>query len=369
MIIISISLLSGCMDASSANPNSSKNESGNESDKPKKASNSFEKIKAPFTISEGEFGAIEGWLDDQTIVYLTNSDKVSILWTFNLYTGKNVKIYESDSPIVSVNISPSRERLLIHSSSTSEEGIITVIDKKGESLVTKSIISSEITFVWNPFNDDLVLVSSFNDQWDFQVSVLNIKTNELKHSTLTKQPFASWVTKDELIYLNWDNDDPAFFAPVIKQGISDATGEELEFSNIFQLYSFKDVVLMISVDKDDKEKAVYTFLSNRFKKLTSFTIPQLTEFSDWLVPFCDFSQSKNQFLTFRPLSSGEVDTYKDGFQLVQYHLDSKEENVLLEGMENKPISLSPNGNLCLYGFQLENIIDLQSKKIVPLVKD
>lgn len=271
-------------------------------------------------------------------------------------------MFESDSPIVSVNISPSRERLLIHSSSTSEEGIITVIDKKGKSLATKSIISSEITFVWNPFNDDLVLVSSFNEQWDFQVSVLNIKTNELKDSTLTQQPFASWVTKDELIYLNWDNDDPAFFAPVIKQGISEATGEELEFSNIFQLSSFNDVVLMISVDKDNKEKAVYTFLSNRFKKLTTFTIPQLTKFSDWLVPFYDFSQSKNQFLTFRPLSSGEVDTYKDGFQLVQYHLDSKEENVLLEGMENKPISLSPNGNLCLYGFQLENIIDLQSKK-------
>jgi hypothetical protein len=39
----------------------------------------------------------------------------------------------------------------------------------------------------------------------------------------------------------------------------------------------------------------------------------------------------------------------------------------MEGMENEPLDCAPEGTYCLYGYQLEKLIDLQEKQILDLV--
>ncbi|MGJ7921360.1 hypothetical protein [Neobacillus sp. LXY-4] len=368
LLFISILLLTGCTEGKSANGREVKQEPGNES-KQNGQSTTKRKIQNPIPISNGELGKIAGWIDDETIVYYTNFDQGSSLYTYNIFSGKSEKVLESPEPILEVIISPSREKLLIHSSSSSEQGIMTVINDEGKILTRKTILSSELAFVWNSFNEDRILVTSFDEQWDFTVSILHIQSQEFKESLLTKQPFAVWLTSDEWLYLDWDLDDLAFFAPVIKQNTAETKVEQVHLTNVFQLFAFQDVLLTLSIDGEDKNEAVYSFYSNQLKLLQTFKLPQLTRYADWLIPFHDFNDQHHQFITFRPLSSGSADTYKEGFQLVRYHLDVKKEEVILEDMENKPIQCSPNGDLCLYGYQFENIIDLRSKKTVSMVKE
>lgn len=362
MFVISISLLSGCTSEKSSNGDGPKKEARREE------AFSSASIQAPLANTDGEIGKIIGWTSDETIVYITHIKQGSRVYTYHLSSGKEQLIYESKLPIISANISPSRNHILLHASSNTTEGAIIIIDQKGSILVEKTIDSTELSFVWNPFDENLVLVTAFNEQWEFTVSVLNIESNKLIESKVTKQPFVNWIDKDEAVYLDWNLNEPTFFAPIVKQKITGSVVETIDLENVFQLFSLGDKLLTLSVDDDNPEKAVYTFLSNDLKQKQTFTIPHLTRFSDWLVPSFDFNKEGNQFFTLCPLEGGASDTYQGGFQLVRYGLNDKDEELLFEGLENKPISVSPNGEFCLYGYQLENLIIFDTNEMVTLLE-
>lgn len=364
LIIVSIAVLSGCSGEPSAKRGYKQEETGNGTNKSGKVKRSI----VPLNIPEQGFGGIQGWLNDQTIVYLTNSVQNSSIYTYNIFSGKTVKLYESDFPIMSFHISPSKERLLIHSSSSTYEAAITILDNEGNTLAKKSIMSSEINFEWNPFNEDFILVTAFDEIWEFKVYVFNMQTNELRDSKLTEQPFAFWLTEDEFVYLDWDKNAPALFAPVVKQNMNETKREKMDLADVFQLFSFNDILLFISAEKNHQEKAAFSFYSNKFNPLKTIKIPQLTNYADWLIPYNDFNQRKQQFVTFRPLHNGAADTYNKGFELVKYGLNTDKETILFDNIENQPVSFSPDGNYLLYGHQFEKLINLHSKEIISLIK-
>jgi hypothetical protein len=321
----------------------------------------------PLSVSEGEFGKIIGWLNDETIVYFTNLGQGSTVYSYELFTGKSSVLFKSEHPIISIYLSDSRKNLLIHTAPNNFEGEVTVIDQLGSILATQSIISSEITFAWNPYNENLVLISAFTEDWDFQVYLLDIPKRQLQEVTLP-QPFASWITSDEVLYLDWDMDTVSHFAPLVKQKITDKTGKQMVGENLFQLNTFTNIFATIAVSEDE-ETSIYSFFTNKQEPLATFAIPHLTKFSDWLVPYNDLNQKKLLYYTLRPLTSGEADSYNEGFQLVSYPLGEGNEKVIMDGLENQPISISPNGEYCLYGFQFEHMIDLQDKKIIDIIKE
>lgn len=361
VIIISITLLSSCTDV--------KTLSG---DKVKKAARpettySKESIHLPLPLAEGEFSKVIGWLSDDTIVYVTNINQGSNVYTYQLLSGKQKQIYKSNLPIVSASISPSRDKILMHASSESTAGTITIIDQEGNNLVEKTIDSAELSFVWNSYDENLLLITAFNEEWQFNVSLLNIETKKLSDSLHVEQPFIDWIGKDEIVYLDWDLNEPTFFAPLVKKKIKGEKGDIVDLENVFQIEGLKGMLLTISIDENKPDQAVYTFLTKDLKPVTSFSIPHLTRFSDWLVPEHDYNQDQKQFYTLKPLSSGAADTYGDGFQLVRYQLDNKDEKLLLGNLENKPICVSPNGEFCLYGYGLENIIIFDTKEVLSMV--
>ncbi|WP_147532350.1 hypothetical protein [Bacillus marasmi] len=362
MLLISISLFSGCTGEKSSGGEAAKKEARREQ------AFSSDNIQSPLPKVEGEFGKIIGWLSDETIVYITHINQGSTVHTYHLFSGKQQQIYESKRPIISASISPSRDKILLHTSSGNSQGTIIIIGQNGKSLVEKKIDSAELSFVWNSYDENLVLVTAFNDQWEFTVSILNIDSNKLEESKLTQQPFMHWVGMDEVIYLDWDVNEPSFFASPVKQKITEEKGKNIDLENVFQLYAFGDTILTISTKDDNPEEATYSFLSKDLKRKQSFSIPHLTRFSDWLVPYHDFNKASNQFFTLRPIGSGAADTYQEGFQLVRYSLNNEKEELVFEGLDNKPISISPNGEFCLYGYQLENLIVFDSNEIVALVK-
>jgi hypothetical protein len=367
IFVFSITLLSGCIDQeSSSQPEPQKNDQ-DQASPPLDVDDPVQKAIVPLSITEGEFGKISGWLDNETIVYFTNVGQGSSVFTYELLSGKSTAIYESAHPIISIYLSESKERLLIHSAPSSYEGSMTIIDQKGVVLAEETIISSELTFAWNPFNEDLVLISSFTEDWDFQVLLFDLKIGKSQELILP-QPIANWLSEDELIYLDWDLNTLAHFAPLVKQKINEHQGEQLKGQNIFQMLSYKNTVATISVSEDQTE-AIYSFLTNKLEPIGTFTMPVLTEFADWLVPFYDFYQKERLFYTLKPLTSGEADTYKGGFELVSYVFAEGKEHLIMKGLENKPISLSPNGEYALYGFQFENVIDLQANKMQNLIKE
>ncbi|WML59746.1 hypothetical protein [Neobacillus sp. PS2-9] len=323
--------------------------------------------KLPISIPEGEFFMLGGWLSDTEVLYITNLEQTSSVYRYNLLSGKSKLIYKSEYPIVTVKISPSKKNILIHSSPSSYEGVVTIIDKNGSEQMKQSFASYELDFEWNLFNESQILVTKFDEDWKFQLSLLD--TSKLKTVELSlPQPFIKWIDEKNVAYLNWDENTPSLFAPLIIRSIE--TGKEKTvLPEVIQFSTFPDLLMTVSVKKDDSTVAVYTFFDKELKESFTFSIPQLTKFSDWLVPFYDYSKNRGQFITFEPLSSGEVDSYTEGFKLVSYNIKRKKSELIMEHLDNEPILFSPSGNALLYGNRFEKIIDLKTKEIYELIKE
>jgi hypothetical protein len=127
--------------------------------------------------------------------------------------------------------------------------------------------------------------------------------------------------------------------------------------------------MAITVNKEDPTLATYSFYKTGRKEIFHFSTPQLSRFSDWLVPFYDFNEKNGEFITLSPLESGDADSYSKGFNLIIYNLKKQTSKTLLKGLKNEPLKCSPSGNDCLYGNNFEKIIDFNEKKIINIVQE
>lgn len=321
----------------------------------------------PINIQSGYFNTICGWLDDMRLLYITDHENGSEVYIYNLQNGDSELFFKSEAPIVSVLLSPSKEKVLIHSSYTTNEATLSVLDNSGQEIVTKKIPSAEVSLEWNPFDENRILVSSFSEDWEFNVFQLNIKQGTLQE-ILVPQPFGSWVDSNKLLYLDWDEETPTLTTDL--RGFNLATSNsEYYFSNIYHLDSLGNNFFTISVEEENKENATYSFYSNEMEKTGDFNIPHLSQYSGWFIPYYDYNVEKATFLTNQPVSSTDVDLYSEGFQLVSHNIETGEETVILQGLENEPISCSPSGEVCLMGFYYEKLLNLNTKEVTPLVEE
>jgi hypothetical protein len=322
------------------------------------------KENLPIPIEEGEFEKVYGWMDGRTIVYSTNIQNYSNVYAYDLAEGKNQLIKKVESSISSLHISPSGEYLLIRSSVSPTEMMISVIQKSGEELYSEKIEASDVAIEWNLYNEQRVLISTFTEDWQsqsFDLSIADKKRTEIEVSN----PFSYWYSENGLIYLNWNQNDLSLFANVFTKDLSSQVEKEV-LSSIFQMDAFKRSIMTIKIDQDPLSEASYHFYDQELKSIGSFKTPVLTRFSDWLIPYYDYNEKKNTFISFQPIENGEVSTYNQGFQLFKYELNRNEKKSIMEGLENEPLSCSPEGDVCLYGYYFEKLIDLDRKIVIKL---
>lgn len=323
-------------------------------------------LKLPLEVQSGGFHSVSGWLDDETIVYVTESNEGALVYSYGLHTGEEQLLHRSNAPIVSLLISPSKEYLLIHSSPTSNEARITVVNDLGETVLSKELPSAEISLEWNPHAEHLVLLTTFTEDWNFSVWTLDIENKELTELAL-QQPFGTWIGEDRLLYLDWDLDDLAITAMLKEFHIGEKESKEF-LEDIYHVDSFGDLFMTIQPKNSNDETAIYRFYNSSFEEVFSFETPQLRSYSGWVVPSYTYLEESNQFLIYQPLYSTEVDVYYDGFQLHSYQLETGEQEILFEGMTNEPISCSPNGVYCVSGYFLERLIDFERRELIPVVE-
>ena len=322
------------------------------------------KENLPIPIEEGEFEKVYGWMDGRTIVYSTNIQNYSNVYAYDLAEGKNRLIKKVESSISSLHISPSGEYLLIRSPVSPTEMMISVIQKSGEELYSEKIEASDVAIEWNLYNEQRVLISTFTEDWQsqsFDLSIADKKRTEIEVSN----PFSYWYGENGLIYLNWNQNDLSLFANVFTKDLSSQVEKEV-LSSIFQMDTFKRSIMTIKIDQDPLSEASYHFYDQELKSIGSFKTPVLTRFSDWLIPYYDYNEKKNTFISFQPIENGEVSTYNQGFQLFKYELNRNEKKSIMEGLENEPLSCSPEGDICLYGYYFEKLIDLDRKIVIKL---
>jgi hypothetical protein len=367
LFLLCIVLLFGC--SKESRPNSLPQSLHNNELKKKEIPLSFTgaEVILPIKEIEGSFYTASGWLDNQTILYVTETSGGSSIYSYDLVDGQSTLLYSSVYSIVSVMISPTKNSILIHSSPNSSTGLVTVISSNGKMLLSSEIPSNELAIEWNEYNENLLLITSFTEEWQYDTYTLDISNNTLSQVNIP-QPFAYWTNGNELLYLDWRTDSPSLSAPLKKYNINSKVSNDV-MKDVYQVDVFPKHTLTITINQSE-ESAVghYTFFDQDFQTKSQLLMPQLSNYSGWFVPFYDYVKNSDVFLTFKPEYSSELDTYGGKFDLIKHSVNSGEELVVMENLINEPISCSPNGTMCLYGYSLENLLILEEEHELGLIE-
>lgn len=334
-------------------------------DKPSSAG-AKENIVLSLKVAEGRFFSAFDWINNNVFVYVTESGEGASVFAYDLKKGESRLLHKSEAPIVSVTASPSRKYLFIHSSPSANLATATVIDTEGKEIFSEQIPSMDMTVEWNPYNERYMVLAAFSETWDYSGYLLDLQKKSLTEIDLP-QPFVYWVDEQEVLFIDWNFSDIEHFAPLKKYRFADGASE-LVMDDVYYADVLADDGFVILLVRENTH-ATYSFYTQKLEKIRSFRIPQLSNFSAWLIPYYDYVEDGKSFLTFQPLRSGEADLYDEKFQLVSYPLEGNGEGkIILDQAENEPLSCSPDGKFCLYGFYMENLLNVQTKEIIPLLE-
>jgi hypothetical protein len=358
LLFVTVCILFGCN-----NPETSPTQKNDGEEQKEEPEQSKAEI-LPIEISENSFQKIVGWVDEENILYLHKVAEQTHLTKYNVFTGQSKTIYKSDQLVIDAIISPSSERVLIHTAPSTYSATVTIIDMEGNPLVTQDIPSKEIYYNWNESNHDLLFIVGFAEDWSYQTYILNTSKKELV-PIQAPEPFIKWYTLDSYLYQDWGEDTISIAAPIFSRNIDNQEKSKIVDSSI-HFQKFKKELLSVFMKNQENGNGTYQFFSEVGEVTAEYTVPLISRYSDWLIPYYDMIEESGVFLTLVAKSSGTVDTYNDKFTLTSWNVKTQKENKVLEDLDNEPLSCSKN--YCLFGFQFEKIINLKEKVIVPLVQ-
>jgi hypothetical protein len=308
-----------------------------------------------------------GWLSSSEILSVRNVEGVPSFYIYNVHDGSNQKIYEvHSSSYVNASISPDMKKILIHSSPTSYSAQVTIIDRSGKIQFQQDVPSYDLTYSWNQFNEDALLMTTFSEDWSFQVFEINIQEGTMD-TIEVEQPFVQWQSASSVLYQDWNKEEVSVSAPLISQNILDHKKEMIVEDSV-HFNQFNESLLSI-FSHEEEGPFTYQFIHSNGEIQSEFTVELLSRYSDWLIPYYDMIEKTGWFITFVANEPGSFDTYSGTFSLKGWDTDSGKEKVLFNDLPLEPIQCSPDGESCIYGNQLEKVISLKKSSIIQLLKE
>lgn len=359
-------LISGCSISSTDAPPSDNPQLDHPIEEIEKNDDGFNDLPKPLTIEKGSFEKVYGWLDDQTILYSYTNEGYYLLESYNLYSEHKEEIFTTEAPIMNVLIHKHTENLFIHTSPYAHAANLYFTDFKGNVHFSTEIDSYELVYEWNEAEPSLMLATAFFEDWSYKVHLINSETGNVEEVE-DVQPFLKWYNDKHILEQDWKEDELAFFAPIIKKSLVKTAEPEKLFEKVFRFDIFAHNIMTIKVEDKNEDEIKYSFYDLKLKEMFSIAFPNLTQYSDWLIPYYTFNEKTKTFLTFAPKIHASVDDYNEGYELVGVDLKHHKTKVFFNDLDNKPILCSKEGELCLYGYQYEQLLNIKTGKQLLLV--
>jgi hypothetical protein len=307
------------------------------------------------------------WLSDTEVLTVKEKEGTAAFYITDVFDGGSEKIYEISSSYVHSMVSPDKGRILIHSAPATYSALITIIDLNGKEWYKGEIPSYELTYDWNQFDTDKLLITSFAEDWSFEVFTLDLKNPQLQQVDVD-QPFLKWNSAASVLYQDWNSEEISITAPLVSQNILDGKKETVDSSSL-HFERFPGFLLSVHASGDTEGQFMYQFIKENGEVLSQFQMSLLSRYSDWFIPFYDMIEEKDELITFQANEAGSFDTYSGTFSLKKWNVLKGSEDTLFEELPLEPVQCSPQGSYCLYGNQLEKVINMKKPAIIQLVKE
>ena len=306
-------------------------------------------------LDNNAFHSVVGWMSNEEIVFIFTENGQWLVRSYTVPTNTWQTIYTTSTPIIQGTIHPSKEMILLHTSKDSSSAEIQFVHKNGVVLQSLSFESAEIYMDWHPTNPNLVVFSTFYEDWTYSTFVYDSSTQELM-SLEIENPFVKWYDEENLMVFRWSDsglDGSELLLYSILDGTLKPTGEE----KILNVTNIGEAMLYIQINEEKKQFEYRLEALNGSEQLEWVT-PAVSNYSEWVTPSMSIVSPKELML----LHAKEPRNQDDISQKSILSKISLAGQQILGEIEEQPISCSPNAETCLGGYAEENWIQTNPLK-------
>lgn len=293
---------------------------------------------------------VVGWLSNEELLFVEkNDDATYILKSFNLLTKELTTIYESDAIITNVFIHPLKESFLIHTSTSTTAATVKIVTIDGFVQSEVTIESTELEIAWSDVNQSHVLFTAFYDDWSFDVFFFNGTNNSLKLLSI-EDPFPKWFGEEQFITTVEElGEENLYVHNVLSEEV-----EKIAHKDSIYFDTYQDT--LFTVKETENEQLSYEIVNANGERLASEHVPNRHNYGEFVTYHTEWLMN-DQLVFFEP-SEEDMFGMATHYQLMKF--DEEGVEMILEHMDDANIACSPDGENCLIGKQLEQVLNMNT---------
>lgn len=328
---------------------------------------SYAKENTPISVPSTAVDIL-AWFDEETIIYLEESEQVSTLYTFNFGTGEKNVFFEYEGWIIDVEPNVNFDLFAIQLIDPFNQGKLYVLDREGQTALKIDNVGESYSVYWNYYEPEQFLFVAYLPEWQYELYLAHASEQSITPIEPV-QSYLQWISSTNAAFLKWSELEPSYYAPLYELEIE--TGHVTKRQDeVIAFMSFPHhLYVTVTVSSVYDLHSIYTFYKNG-TPIHRLEMPILNTYSEqWWTPFYTFDSKNEIFYFLRPKYSADYIHYEDGFYLVAFDTRSGEEETLTEIMMHEPIHISPNGESILIGNRFDRLFHIDSKEMYTILQD
>ncbi|WP_368646336.1 hypothetical protein AB4027_05535 [Alkalibacterium putridalgicola] len=322
---------------------------------------------ARLDIDYRTFQKVIGWLDDETLLVHLGSADDHKLMTFNIFSGEMEEVYSNESSILTTEINQSRDKILLQEIKNGQSAF-KVITLDGTMIQSTTFgYTSYVNIHWNPTNDNTVFVSHYHFDHELEAETILVYIWTIDKNTFSVRDIPSlspqWYSENVYVYID-ELHTNALFIGDIRENKEDMMINR----DITDFFLNQDTFVGV-VESDISDNEVLLFHEYPFLVGDKvIRIPKVTMNESPVKPHMTQSTRNGKIYGVIPDHSFSLEEELGEYRLAHLHFEDEAVIEIMDLPENAPIALSPTEEYLLYGWRLENIIDLSNPELIELIE-
>lgn len=346
LMLFGLFFLSACSDSESRSKDDLPNQESNNESKFIKIDQSKETLQK-----------VVGWLDNEEVLVHLGDQNGQQLIQLNIKTGERTVLYTTKSHILTVNLNNQLDKIVIQEGSDQLAELV-IVNLSGDELNRKQInYNGYLTVNWNPVETHLLFLSYYQVDQNTSAEQPKVIVWNLENDSFQELPIQSvepkWYSSNLYLYID-ELTDQLFIGDIRTTESTDRISTET-----IGFYLNQDTIIsFLPSDINDHEVHLmkdYPLLVHK----GTITIPKVSMGGKVQEPYLSQSNRNGKIVGNIPDKSTDLNQNLGSFTLCVLDFENSQLQPITSLPENAPISLSPNERYVLYGWQFENIIDLE----------
>ncbi|TFD92285.1 hypothetical protein [Jeotgalibacillus sp. R-1-5s-1] len=310
----------------------------------------------PYILPSSSFYNVLGWQDSNNILIAQKNKQSIQIISHDLYRNDSTLLFETKEGVSQIYLSPSKTKALTVKPLSDQQVEIEITDMStGEWIDSSMLEGNEFDFRWNEYNETLILITSFNEEWEADVKVMDLSDQSI-NSFDDFPPFARWIEEGSLFYKDPESGTSVTYVLEEKRKLFD--GEPIEMIRANEDYIVK------TIRNSDKDEITYR-IESESALIHEVSTGFLTEYDQQLLPAYELTE--DAFIYFSPNEPGEYEYGKGQYSLMGMNLKTGSMGTILENTENHQISCNQSGTHCLIGHHLTSMINIEDRSNRPII--